>query len=108
VARTVVHGQWDIALRDLDFVLKLDDNGDGKIVWGELRQHQTVSLLTYAYGQMSFFRGWRRHAASSPFASGRRLPRRWSLCGACSSTPNVQRLQPSTWLTVDYKLFFKD
>jgi len=26
----------DIALPDLDFVLKLDDNGDGKIVWGEL------------------------------------------------------------------------
>jgi hypothetical protein len=49
-AQTVVHGQWDVALRDLDFVLKLDDNGDGKIVWGELRKHQSaISQYTYAY-----------------------------------------------------------
>jgi len=53
-ARTVVHGQWDIALRDLDFALKLDDNGDGKIVWGELRQHQK-SVSDFAYGQILFF-----------------------------------------------------
>lgn len=50
-ARTVVHGQWDIALRDLDFVLKLDDDGDGKIVWGELRRHQK-SVADYAYAQI--------------------------------------------------------
>lgn len=53
-ARTIVHGQWDIALRDLDFVLKLDDNGDGKIVWGELRKHQK-SVSEFAYGQILFF-----------------------------------------------------
>jgi hypothetical protein len=53
-ARTIVHGQWDIALRDLDFVLKLDDNGDGKIVWGELRKHQK-SVSDFAYGQILFF-----------------------------------------------------
>jgi hypothetical protein len=47
-AKTVVHGQWDIALRDLDFVLGLDDNGDGRIVWGELRRHQ-AQLSAYAY-----------------------------------------------------------
>jgi hypothetical protein len=39
-ARTIVHAQWDIALRDLDFVLKLDDDGDGNITWAELRKHQ--------------------------------------------------------------------
>ena len=32
-----VQGQWDIALRDLDFVLGLDRNDDGAITWGELR-----------------------------------------------------------------------
>jgi hypothetical protein len=47
-AKTVVHGQWDIALRDLDFVLGLDDNGDGHIVWGELRRHQP-QISEYAY-----------------------------------------------------------
>src|ERR1700722_20587562 len=53
-AQTIVHGQWDIALRDLDFVLKLDDTGDGKIVWGELRKHQK-SVSEFAYGQILFF-----------------------------------------------------
>jgi hypothetical protein len=47
VARTVVHAQWDIALRDLDFVLKLDDDGDGNITWAELRKHQT-GITAYA------------------------------------------------------------
>lgn len=44
---TVVHGQWDIALRDLDFVLKLDDDGDGNITWAEVRKHQAV-IAAYA------------------------------------------------------------
>jgi hypothetical protein len=52
-ARTVVHGQWDIALRDLDFVLKLDDDGDGRIVWGELRKHQNA-VSDYAYTNVLF------------------------------------------------------
>lgn len=30
-------GRWDIALRDLDYALGLDANGDGAITWGELR-----------------------------------------------------------------------
>jgi hypothetical protein len=45
---TVVRGQWDIALRDLDFVLKLDDNGDGRLTWGEVRRHQGA-IERYAY-----------------------------------------------------------
>ena len=53
-AHTIVHGQWDIALRDLDFALKLDDNGDGKIVWGELRRHQK-SVSDFAYTQILLF-----------------------------------------------------
>jgi hypothetical protein len=50
-AKTVVHGQWDVALRDLDFVLKLDDNGDGNIVWGELRKHQDA-IARYAFAHI--------------------------------------------------------
>ena len=30
-------GQWDIALRDLDFALGLDANQDGAITWGEVQ-----------------------------------------------------------------------
>lgn len=39
----IVQGQWDIALRDLDFAIGLDGNGDGKITWGELRaRHEAI------------------------------------------------------------------
>ena len=34
----VIRGQWDIALRDLHFAVRLDDDGDGNITWGELRK----------------------------------------------------------------------
>jgi hypothetical protein len=44
-----MHGQWDVALRDLDFVIKLDDNGDGNITWAELQRHQ-ADIAKYAYG----------------------------------------------------------
>ena len=44
----VVHGQWDIALRDLDFVLQMDDDGDGRLSWGEVRRHQ-AAIRRYAF-----------------------------------------------------------
>jgi len=46
---TVVHAQWDIALRDLDFAIGLDANGDGNITWRELRERQEA-VARYAYG----------------------------------------------------------
>jgi hypothetical protein len=32
-----VRGQWDIALRDLEFAIGLDTDGNGEITWGELK-----------------------------------------------------------------------
>lgn len=32
-----IAGQWDIALRDLDFAIGLDGNGDGELTWDEIR-----------------------------------------------------------------------
>jgi len=46
-----VEGQWDIALRDLDFALNLDANGDGELTWDEVRsQHQAIA--TYALARL--------------------------------------------------------
>lgn len=42
-----VQGQWDIALRDLDFAIGLDGNGDGQITWGELRARHN-GIAAYA------------------------------------------------------------
>jgi hypothetical protein len=52
----VIHGQWDIALRDLDFALKLDEDGDGRLTWGEVRHHQTA-IDQYAYRYLTIDAG---------------------------------------------------
>lgn len=47
-----LRGQWDIALRDLDFALGLDTDGNGEITWGELRaRHAEISA--YALARLS-------------------------------------------------------
>jgi hypothetical protein len=44
-----VTGRWDIALRDLDFAIGLDTNGDGQITWGELRaRHNDIASFALA------------------------------------------------------------
>lgn len=37
---TVLHGQFDIALRDLSFVLDIDSNHDSAITWGEVKANR--------------------------------------------------------------------
>lgn len=48
----VLHGQWDIALRDLDFAIGLDANHDGAITWGEV-QAQRTAIETYALKRLA-------------------------------------------------------
>ena len=47
-----VRGQWDIALRDLDFAIGIDSNGDGEITWGELRARHT-EIAAYALARLT-------------------------------------------------------
>jgi hypothetical protein len=42
-----ISGRWDIALRDLDFAIGLDADGDGQITWGEVRA-QHADIAAYA------------------------------------------------------------
>jgi HupE / UreJ protein len=49
VAGDSVRGQWDIALRDLDFAIGLDSNGNGEITWGEVRaRHAEIDAYALA------------------------------------------------------------
>ena len=47
-----VRGQWDIALRDLDFAIGLDSNGDGDITWGEVRSRH-ADIAAYALARLT-------------------------------------------------------
>jgi hypothetical protein len=47
----LLHGQWDISLRDLDFAIGIDGNHDGAITWGEVQARRTA-IESYALPQL--------------------------------------------------------
>jgi hypothetical protein len=49
---TMLEGQWDIALRDLQHAVGLDANGDGVITWGELKAREQA-LTSYALSRLN-------------------------------------------------------
>jgi HupE / UreJ protein len=51
-----ITGQWDIALRDLDYAIGIDSDGDGLITWGELRAHHR-EIAAYALSNLKFSAG---------------------------------------------------
>lgn len=54
VHEATIKGQWDIALRDLDYAIGLDMNGDGAITWGELRaRHPAIAAYALAHLQIA-------------------------------------------------------
>src|SRR3974390_226258 len=43
-------GQWDIALRDLDYAIGLDADGNGEISWGEVKaKHTEIAAYVLAH-----------------------------------------------------------
>lgn len=46
-----IEGQWDMALRDLDYAIGLDENADGKITWGEMRSRHSA-IASYALSRL--------------------------------------------------------
>ena len=53
-----VEGQWDIALRDLDFAIGLDGNGDGALTWNEIRaRHEAIAAYALQRLQLASDQG---------------------------------------------------
>ena len=47
-------GRWDIALRDLDFAIGLDADGDGALTWGEVRaRHGDIAAYALSHLALS-------------------------------------------------------
>ncbi len=49
-----LEGQWDIALRDLEFTIGLDSDIDGEVTWGELESKRNA-VEKYAYAHLRFY-----------------------------------------------------
>ena len=47
-----IEGRWDIALRDLDFALALDADGNGELTWGEVRARH-ADIAAYATARLA-------------------------------------------------------
>ena len=96
-----INGQWDIALRDLDFALGLDGNQDGAITWGEVKAKH-AQIAAYALPRLAL------GSAGAPCApvlrdqlidnhsDGAYAVLRFT--ATCAAAPNV--------LDVGYRLFF--
>jgi hypothetical protein len=98
---SVAHLQWDIALRDLDFVMRLDDDGDGRITWQELRHHQEA-IGRYALAHIAFRRG----DARCTTRLARQLVADHADGAYAALFVDIACPRSSEPLTLDYRLFF--
>lgn len=101
IQKTIIEGQWDIAVRDLEYAIGLDENGDGAISWGELRGHH-ADVAAYALARLRLY----ADGVSCPTRIKQHLVDNHS-DGAYAVVRFVADCvtQPRT-LAIDYNLFF--
>ncbi len=58
-------GQWDIALRDLEYAIGLDANGDGEITWGEVKSRHG-DIASYALARLDIRSGAGTEGGGAP------------------------------------------
>jgi len=82
-----IQGHWDIALRDLDYAIGLDNNDDGLITWGEVQsRHDAISA--YALSRLQI-RGYNPDGNIHSGSEGQK-PGNWeggylaNFCGLCT------------------------
>lgn len=51
-----IEGRWDVALRDLDYAIGLDRDGDGAITWGEVKAKHG-DIAAYALARLEIANG---------------------------------------------------
>ena len=95
-----IDGQWDIALRDLDFAIGLDQDGDGRLTWDEVRaRHGAVAAYALERLELSV------HAGACKLTAGEQLVDHHT-----DGAYTVLRFRaacpgPADALTVGYRLF---
>lgn len=96
-----VQGQWDIALRDLDFAIGIDGNGNGEITWGELRaRHEAIAA--YAIPRLAI----QSQGETCPIHATSQLVDNHSDGAYTVLNFTAECAKPLNHLTLNYKLLF--
>ena len=104
----VVTGRWDVALRDLDFAIGLDADGDGNITWGEVKaRHAEIAayasarLRLQADGQACTMDIGAQLVDEHTDGAYTVMPLKFT----CAQPPTQPPTQPLNTLTLNYTLF---
>ena len=94
--------RWDIALRDLDYVLELDRDGNGALTWGEVRQ-RGEDITRYATSHLALKAGNKpcRWETAGPLMLDRHSDGTYAVLSLTAHCENV-----SAGLTARYSLLF--
>jgi hypothetical protein len=97
--------RWDIALRDLDYVLELDRDGNGDITWGEVRR-RAADIHQYAVQRLALTAGeractWARPSRCSWTTTATAPTPCWALQARCTPGAESLRLKYSALFDVD-------
>ncbi len=96
-----IEGQWDIALRDLDFAIGLDQDGNGALSWGEIRaRHRDIAA--YALGRLILANA----GSNCPITPGQQLIDNHSDGAYSVLRFSANCSAPIEKLDVDYRLLF--
>lgn len=102
VAQALIAGAWDIALRDLDFALALDADGDGALTWGEVRAAR-ARIFDYAFARLRL----QADATNCPITANDLWIDHHSDGAYAVLRFNAQCAQPVDTLDIDYQLLFE-
>ncbi|WP_307146993.1 HupE/UreJ family protein [Duganella sp. Root198D2] len=94
--RQFIEGRWDIALRDLDFAIGLDADGDGQLTWDEVRSRH-AGIAAYAMPRLVLAQGCRLRV------TGQQVDRHTD--GAYTVLLLQGECEPGTTFAIDYQLF---
>jgi hypothetical protein len=94
-----LQGRWDIALRDLDYAIGLDGDGDGRLTWDEVKARH-AAIAGYALARLHIARG----GSACRLVAGEQLVERhtdgtYTVLRFSAACPVAGRLD------IDYRLF---
>jgi hypothetical protein len=94
-----VRGEWDIALRDLDYAIGLDADNDGRLTWDEVRTRHDA-IAAYALARLHLARG----GAACALVPGRQLVDTHT-DGTYTVLAFIARCPRTGPLAIEYRLF---